>query len=176
MSKTEAALPSTSPEEVGLDRLRRARLGRRIALGFLTLFVALGAVGAFGIRTNTVRNAAGGYRLTVTYPFTNRAQMPVRLSAVVGHDGGFTEPIQVGLTAEYLNLLDLNDIEPQPSKAVSAGDLVVWTFDPPVGDTLAITVDAIVEANARLGAPARVVVFSGGVPVVNVSFRTWVAP
>jgi hypothetical protein len=176
MSKTEAALPPTSPPELGLDRLRRARVTRRVGLGFLSLFVLLGAVGVFGIRTRTVSNAAAGYRLTVTYPATERAQMPVRLSAVVGHDGGFTDPIDIGLTAEYMNLLDYNDIEPQPSKSVNAGDLIVWTFEPPVGDTLRVTLDAIIEANTRFGGPARLVVFSGGVPVVSVSFRTWVAP
>jgi hypothetical protein len=176
MSKTEAALPPTSPPEIGIDRLRRARLGRRIALGVLTAFVLLGAIGVFGVRTNSVSNAAAGYRLTVTYPAADRAQMPIRLTAVVDHDGGFSDPVQIGLTAEYMNLLDFNDIEPQPSASHNAGDLVIWTFDPPAGETLRVTLDAIVEANARFGGPAELVVLSGGVPVVNVSFRTWVAP
>ncbi|HJP66413.1 MAG TPA: hypothetical protein VKA30_08935 [Actinomycetota bacterium] len=176
MAKTEAQLPPTSPDEISIDRLRRARLGRRLALGLLALFVLLGAVGVFGIRTRTVSAAGNGYRLTLTYPATDRPQQPVRLTAVIAHDGGFAKPIEVGLTQEYLNLLDLNDIEPAPSASHNAGDLVIWEFDPPAGDTLVVTIDAIIEANARFGLPATLSVFDQGALAATVSFRTWVAP
>jgi hypothetical protein len=147
-----------------------------VVLGVLAAFVLLGATGTFGIRTRTVSAAGNGYRLTVTYPAVDRPVQPIRLVAVIGHDGGFQNAVGLGLTHEYMNLLDFNDIEPQPATSHAAGEFVVWTFDQPVGDTLTITFDAFIESNSRFGLPATMTVFDGAVPVVSVSFRTWVAP
>ena len=151
-------------------------MGRRILLVLLASFVAVGAWGMFGIRTRTVAAAGGGYRLIATYTAADRAQLPVRLNFTVQRPGGFAGPVDVGITQSYLNVLDLNDIEPQPSGSHSAGDLLVWTFDRPAGDTLHVTVDAIIEENAQFGRSAVVAVVEGAIPLVQVSFRTWVAP
>jgi hypothetical protein len=169
-------LPPTSPEEAKAPRLRRARMGRRVALGILSAFVLCGAIGLFGIRTRTTTATGGGFALTLSYPFTDRSDQPIHWVLLVRHAGGFTGPIDVGITQSYLDLLDFNDIEPAPSDARTDGSFVVWTFSPPRGNVLRISIDAQISLNAHFGAGATVAVFEGGTPVVKLPYRTWVAP
>jgi hypothetical protein len=163
-------LPPTAPDPVRLPRLRRARLGRRIALFFLVAFVLCGLFGLFGIRTRTVTGSGGGYRLTLNYPLTDRSDQPIHWVLSVRHRGGFSGPVDIGLTQSYLDLLDMNDIEPQPSSSKSVGPFVQWTFDPPRGEVLTVSIDG------HFGAPATVAVLRYGSPVAELHYRTWVAP
>jgi hypothetical protein len=142
----------------------------------LFVFVALGAVGLFGIRTSTVTAAGGGYLVSLAYPATDRGGQPVHWVLTVRHPGGFRGPVSIGVTQSWLDLIDLNDVEPSPSASHSDGRFVVWSFDPPVGDVLRVSIDAIVQLNAHLGAGAEVAVLEGGRPVVSVHYRTWVSP
>jgi len=169
-------LPPTAPDPVQLPRLRRARLGRRIALILIAAFVLCGVFGLFGIRTRTVTGAGGGYRLTLSYPFTDRSDQPIHWVLSVRHPGGFSGPVNVGLTQSYLDLLDMNDIEPQPSSAKSVGSFVQWTFDPPQGEVLTVSIDGNIQLDAHFGAPATVAVLQHGSPVAELHYRTWVAP
>ena len=169
-------LPPTAPEEAKAPRLRRARLGRRIALGIVAVFVLCGAVGLFGIRTRTTTATGGGYSLTLSYPFTDRSDQPIHWVLLVRHPGGFSGPVDVGVTQSYLDLLDMNDIEPQPADARTEGSFTVWTFSPPQGSVLRISIDAQIALNAHFGAGATVAVFEGRSPVVQIPYRTWVAP
>jgi hypothetical protein len=169
-------LPPTAPAEVKQDRLRRARIIRRGALLLLTAFVVLGALGFFGIRTRVASSAGGGYHLTVAYPHTDRPGEPIHWVITVTRSGGFDAPIDIGITQSYLDLLDLNDIEPAPTATHTNGPFVVWTFDPPAGNVLRVSVDALIQLNTHFGSEADVAVLEGGHPVVSVNYRTWVAP
>jgi hypothetical protein len=169
-------LPPTAPAEVKQDRLRRDRAIRRGALLLLTAFVVLGALGFFGIRTRIASSSGGGYNLSVAYPHTDRTGQPIHWVITVTRSGGFDAPIDLGVTQSYLDLLDLNDIEPGPTATHTNGPFVVWTFDPPAGDVLRVSVDALIQLNTHFGSEAVVAVLEGGHPVVRVNYRTWVAP
>jgi hypothetical protein len=148
---------------------------RRVALVVLAAFVLAGAVGLFGIRTRTVSASGGGYQMSLDYPWTDRPGQPIHWVLTVRRDGGFTDDVHVGITQAWFDLLDLNDIEPQPSASHSDGRFVVWTFDPPAGDVLRVSIDALIQLNTHFGSGAEVAVMEGGRPVVSVHYRTWVA-
>ena len=114
--------------------------------------------------------------MRLEYPWTDRSGEPIHWTLSVRRDGGFSGPINVGITQSYLDLLDVNAINPQPSASHSDGANVIWTFDPPNGSTLRVQIDAFIQLNAHLGASADVAIFEEGEPVVGVHYRTWVAP
>jgi len=169
-------LPQTSPEVVDLRTLRRARLLRRIGIAVLAAFVVCGAIGLFGIRTSSATASGGGYRLRVDYPAADRPGQPASLVLMVQRPGGFAGPVDLQLTQSYLDLLDMNDVEPAPSDTKSSGPYVVWTFAKPDGDTLTVTIDAAIQLNTQTGASASVRVLDHGTAVAAVHFHTWVAP
>jgi hypothetical protein len=169
-------LPATAPPEIKIDQIRRARMYRRIGIGLLTAVVLAGAVGLFGIRTRTVTASGGGYDLTLQYPATDRADQPIHWVLTVHRVGGFAGPVDIGITQSYLDLLDMNDVEPQPSSAKTQGPFVVWTFDEPSGDVLRVSIDAQIQLNGHFGAPATVALLEGGRSVAELTYRTWVAP
>ncbi len=159
-----------------MRQLRRARLWRRAAIGVLAAIVLAGALGFFGIRTRTATAVANGYSLRLDYPWTERAGEPIHWVLTLHREGGFSGPVSIGITQTYLDLLDLNAINPEPSSSRNGGDAVVWTFAPPDGDVLRVQIDAFVQLNAHLGADADVFVLQDGARAVNVDYRTWVAP
>lgn len=171
-----ADLPTTAPEPLDLATLRRSRLLRRVGLGAMAVFVVCGAVGLFGIKTGRVTGSGAGYDLSLEYPATDRPGQPIHWVLTVHRAGGFGGPVDVGITQGYLDLLDLNDIQPQPSDARSSGPFVIWTFAKPDGDTLAVSIDAQIQLNGRWGSEATVAVMEHGTPVAQVHWRTWVAP
>ncbi|MFN2595421.1 MAG: hypothetical protein ABR579_11095 [Actinomycetota bacterium] len=158
------------------QQLRRMRALRRVGISVLTLIVLAAAVGVFGIRTGTATASQNGYSMRLDYPAVDRAGQPIHWALTLHHAGGFSAPIGVGITQSYLDLLDVNAINPQPSASRNVGDLVVWSFAPPQGDVLRVSMDAFVQLNAHLGADADVAVLQNGSRMVGVHYRTWVAP
>ncbi|MBA2313069.1 MAG: hypothetical protein H0V97_09765 [Actinobacteria bacterium] len=59
--------------EPNLQRLRGERVGRRVVLSVLALFVLAGAAGLLGVRSRTVSASANGYDLSVTYATMTRS-------------------------------------------------------------------------------------------------------
>ena len=142
----------------------------------LRALVALGASSLLGIRTKTVSGHGHGYSITLQYPANERSDQPVHWILAVRRAGGFSGPVDIGITQGYLDLLDLNDIEPSPSSTHTNGPFVVWSFDPPATDVLRVSIDANVQLNAHFGSGAEVAVLEGGRPMTSVRYRTWVAP
>ena len=90
------------------QKLRRARLGRRILLGAMIAFVGLGLAGVLGQRTATVTARSNGYELAVTYGSVVRPGVPIRWNVNVHRDGGFQGPIDVEVSRHYFDLFDTN--------------------------------------------------------------------
>jgi len=93
---------------VSEQKLRRARLGRRILLGAMIAFVGLGLAGVLGQRTATVTARSNGYELAVTYGSVVRPGVPIRWNVNVHRDGGFQGPIDVEVSRHYFDLFDTN--------------------------------------------------------------------
>ncbi|MGQ0519530.1 MAG: hypothetical protein ACT4PX_00080 [Actinomycetota bacterium] len=168
---------STVPAEVPLGALRRARMARRAFLTFVAVFVALGAVGVFGVRTGTARSSGGGYTVEVRYPEVARPGLSVPWSVTVHRRGGFDGPITLASTASYFDLFDENSLDPDPSSSTSDGERVLWEFETPdAGDTVEVSLDTRMGPNVQWGARGETAVLVDGEPVASVAYRTWVMP
>ncbi len=166
----------TAPEEPNLLPSRRARILRRLFMTVLIAFLILGLTGWLGVRSRTTTVQGGGYELSVTHGQTSRGGLATPWSVQIRHPGGFEGPITVSTDAKYLDLFDENGFDPDPSKATTAGELFVWEFDPPLGDTLVVRFDARVEPARQGGARAVTSVLEDDRPVVSVSYETRLMP
>jgi hypothetical protein len=166
----------TAPPETDLSVARRARTYRRALLAVLVAFVLAGSAGLLGARTASVSASGGGYELTVFYPAITRPGLAIRWIVVVEKKGGFDRPIDLATTSTYFNLFDFNNLDPTPTELTTTGNLSIWTFDPPVGETFRVTMDARLEPARQHGSKATTAVMAGGVTQVSVSYQTRVMP
>ena len=167
----------TAPEETALPALRRARLGRRLFVVALTVFLALGVLNVFGVRTAETSATAGGDELTVRYARVTRPGLASPWSVELRRGGGFAEEtVTVSAESAYFEIFDENGFEPDPLETRTDGDRIVWTFRAPTGDTLSISLDARIEPAVQLKrARGSVAVVGPGRPL-SVAFSTFVMP
>lgn len=166
----------TSPEPIGLDRLRRARAGRRVILAAVMAVLVLAGANLFGVRVGAATATGGGYRLAVTYAQVSRPGLATPWGVEVERPGGFEEPVRIATSRSYLQLFDYNVVHPEPSKTTGTPDVVIWEFDPPPGDTFRVSFDGRLEPTEHLSQTANTSVLADGLPVVTVSYTTKVVP
>jgi hypothetical protein len=166
----------TAPSDVRIGLVRRARTARRVLLALLAALVLAGSAGLLGARTSTASASGSGYELSVSYPAVTRPGLAIRWMVVVRHPGGFAKPVDIATTSAYFNLFDFNNLDPTPSSLTTDASRSIWTFDPPPGDILRVTMDARLEPARQSGNAATTSVMVGGVPVVSVSYDTAVMP
>jgi hypothetical protein len=82
----------------------------------------------------------------------------------------------VATDSRYLDLLDENGFDPQPSRSTATADEIIWEFDPPPGDTLSVSLDGRIEPGQQWGRTGHSSVLVDGRPVVTVTYKTWVTP
>ena len=138
--------------------------------------LGVGLTGWLGVRTATTTARGGGYELTVTYGRVSRPGLATPWSLEIHHPGGFDGPVMVSTNNTYLDLLDENGFDPQPSKSTATADEVIWEFDPPDGDTLGVSLDGRVEPGVQWGGTGVTSVLVDGKPVVTAKYKTWVLP
>jgi hypothetical protein len=170
------AVVPTAPDEPNLLPSRRARALRRLFMTLLVAFLAFGMVGGLGVRSRTTTVQGGGYELTVTYGQVSRPGLATPWSFEIHRPGGFEGPVTVSSTTSYLDLFDENGFDPEPSKATADPETVIWEFEPPDGDTLAVSLDARIEPGAQWGRTGQTSVLVDGKPVVTARYKTWVMP
>ena len=170
-------------DEGGASVVRKRRRLYRVTTTVLVLIVALavadalGIADVYGVNTATVREEGGGYRLEVRYPAVARPALAAPLDMTVVSDGGFDGPVTLAVSADYLSIWDENGLDPEPASSTADRRRVLWEFEPPDGDTLAISFDARIEPGAQQGKPGRIELLDddGGV-LLAVDFRTRVLP
>lgn len=166
----------TATAEPDLARSRRARAARRVVLSLLVVFIVLGLTGWLGVRSRTTTATGGGYRLTVRYAQVTRGGLATPWSFVLHRPGGFDGPVEVAAGARYFDLFDENAFEPEPDSVTTTGDEVIWTFEPPPGDRLTVTLDARLEPAVQWGRGGHLSVLEDSEPVVTARYKTWVLP
>jgi hypothetical protein len=166
----------TAPEETSLARSVRARLLRRLLMTLLAVFLFLGATGFLGVRTATVTAQGGGYELTVTYGAVTRAGLATPFALEIRRPGGFDGPVTVAVSSDYFGLWDENGLDPEPSSATSTAEDIVWEFDPPPGEVLAVSFDGRIEPGVQWGRAGQTSVLVDGQPVVTARYHTRVLP
>lgn len=176
----KAARPSipTEPAPTDIPKQKRARAGRRVFAVVLGLFLLLGALGFYGVRTKTVVAAGGGYELSVNYASVSRPGLAAPWSFEIRRAGGFPDGVTVTVTSSYFDAFDENGFGPAPAEETTDGDRTVWRFGPTRSDTLSVSFDARIEPAVQLTTIKGDLSVLGpaGEPAVTVAFETFVMP
>ncbi len=172
-----AASRPTVDLQVDLHRARRGRAIRRVFISLLVVFLLLGVVGFFGVRSARVAASGGGYDLAVDYARVTRPGLAAPWKVTIRHPGGFDGSVKLSATSHYLTMFDQNNLEPEPQSTTTDGERVIWEFDVPEGsDTLEISLDASTSPNARWRFSGLTAVLEDEAAVVHVQYTTMVMP
>jgi hypothetical protein len=166
----------TTPDAIPLDRLRRARAGRRVLVAALMGVLVLAVANLLGMRTESVTATGGGYRLSVTYGSVSRPGLATPWGVEVHRPGGFDGPITIATTRRYLMLFDHNVFYPDPAGVTATRDRLIFEFDPPPGEVFRVTMDGRIEPTEHVGQSSETSVLVDGLAVVTVSYTTRVVP
>jgi hypothetical protein len=166
-----------APADVTHREQRRARAWRRLILLLLIAFLVLGALNFFGVRMAEGQAQKDPYQLQVSYPKTGRPGIGAPLQIQVQRQGGFEGPVTITMSRDYLDILDVRSIDPEPSQSTSTDKELVWQFDPPQGDTVTVSLNAEFEPSEHPGRHhGAISVLEQDKPAVQVQFTTWEAP
>ena len=167
----------TAPEERSPARLKRARLGRRTGISLLVLFVGAGLLNFFGSHSAITSSGHDGVTLTVAYPNRTRPALPIRWSAEVTSDGGWSGPVHIAVNQSYFKDFDFNNFSPPPDSTENRGDLVIFTFARPSTDTLKVLFDGRTQPGRFGIADAQTKILDDdGSSLVEVDYTTEVFP
>ena len=169
---------STAPADRPEADVRRMRDYRRAGIAVLSVFILLGALGFYGVRSSTVEADGGGFELAVKYPRVARAGLAVDVEVEVRKPDGFDEAVTLRVGNDYFSLFDENAFDPSPTASYIDDRGEFLEFEPPAGSTVMyVRVDTRVEPARQMGKEGVVaVVDEAGNDVVSVSFRTWLMP
>jgi hypothetical protein len=164
------------PEDALTDSAaRRARMARRAGIGCLMAIIGLALTGVLGQRTSAVSVAGSGYRLRVTYPLVLRSGVDVRFEIRVVNPSGFGNSLTIAMRRHYFDMLNFNDVRPEPDSVTSTGDKVIYTWDSPPGDTFQISIDAYTEFGEHFGLDGFTSILVKDRPVLTAHYHTrWV--
>jgi len=170
----------------GKGRIRHRRLLSWLTSAILAAVIGtaaldgVGVTAVWGVETETVRAVGSdteGTQLVVRYGSVTRPALATPFEIVVTRPGGFDNEIELAVNVDYLELWDLNGVIPSPSSEQSEDGRVVWTFDPPDGDTLRVVYEARIEPGSQLERRRGVVsLLDGGEAVLTARFTTRVMP
>jgi hypothetical protein len=161
----------------GAPAARRGRIWRRTALGVLLVIVGLSFFGAYGPSERDVKTVDGDYTLTMEYGSVVRSGQAVPMEIAITRTGGFDGPVTVVFDQVVFDHFDFQNWYPNPSTEIGEEDQVVYEFDPPEGDTLAISLDARV-APTQWGSRGEYSLFVDvdGTPTAATNYVVWVIP
>lgn len=181
MSSTlERLAHAAEPKSAGV--LARRRWLFRIVFALVCLLLGLTVLDGFdvldvvGPDEEIVTASGEGYVLEVEHPSVTRPALASVFRITVRRDGGFDEPLQIGISRHYLEAWDLNGILPSPSSETAVGEWIVWEFDPPPGEELTVTYESRLEPGLQASRDGTVAVFEDDAPVLDVEFTTAVRP
>jgi hypothetical protein len=171
-----ASSTSTLPRDAGLHH---ARLDRRISTALIVCFalvVVVALVGLLGVKSaTTTTRLADGTEVQLHYARITRPGLASPWSVTVRRPGGFDGPIIVRSTSAYFDLFDENGLDPDAAAATQDGEMVIWEFGPPPGETFRLSFDARIEPGAQWGRDATTEIEVDG-DVAALTYRTWVLP
>lgn len=171
----------------GLGPTTRSDLASRrrlyaVTTALISLVVAvaaldgIGLIDAVGVDSRRTTVEGGGYRLTVQYGEVSRPALATPFEIVVTRPGGFVGPVTLAVDRSYLKMWDENGLVPEPSSVRADEDRVIWEFEPPDGDELAIYFDARIEPAVQRGRDGWVAIIEEDQEVARIDFHTRVLP
>jgi hypothetical protein len=171
-----ASSTSTLPRDAGLHHARRDRRISAALIVCFALVVVLALVGLLGVESaTTTTRLADGTEVELHYARITRPGLASPWAVTVRRPGGFDGPIIVRSTSAYFDLFDENGLDPDAAAATQDGEMVIWEFDPPPGETFRLSFDARIEPGAQWGRDATTEIEVDG-DVATLTYRTWVLP
>ena len=172
-----ASSTSTLPTDGGLRQARFDQWMSAVIAVFFAVIVLLALAGLLGVRTTTTSaQMADGTDVEIYYTRITRPGLATPWAITVRRADGFSGPITVRSTSAYFDLFDENGLDPDPAAATQDGDMVIWEFDPPPGDTFRLSFDARIEPGAQWGRSATTEVELADGQVATLTYHTWVLP
>jgi hypothetical protein len=171
--------PTTAFTDPTPGWIRFERVLRAVTISVLVAIVVAAAVGLLGVRSHTVSSSAGGYELAVHYGRIVRPGLPTPFEVTVRADQGTLPPeVALRITSAYLDVLDENGMDPQPTDTYRDGDDTTWTFAVPDGEAeLVVDLDVRIEPTEQLRRPgAHVALLVDDRVVDEVAVRSWILP
>jgi hypothetical protein len=170
----------STTKDVPVDR-RRVTPGlrtRRAFVALLALVILAGLLGLFGVHSRSVAaRGRDGEVLAVHYASIARAGLSTPFQITVHDPGGFDGPVVLAVSRDYLDLFDVNSVNPQPDSERGNPDNVVWRFDTPHNSTFVVSVDLEVQSSRHFGQSGYVVLErESGRHIARAEFRTNLAP
>jgi hypothetical protein len=159
--------------------LRVERVIRAVAVLLVVVIVAAAALGFLGVRSHTVSNTAGGYRLDVRYGRIARPGLPVPFVVTVrAGEGSLPSEVALRISSSYLDVLDENGLDPAPTDTFRDDRDTTWTFSvPDDAAVLVVDFDVRIEPTVQLRRPgAHVALLVDDAVVDEVALRSWILP
>ena len=148
-------------------------------MALLLMFLILGALNVYGLRTKTVVARGGGYDVSLTYATVSRPGLATPWSVEVTRPGGFPEGLTLAVTSSYFDAFDENGFSPTPVEETDDGERTIWQFAPSDADTIEVSLDARIEPGVqltRVKGMLDVLAGRSGQVVVQIPFSTFVMP
>ena len=170
---------STLQEALDIDpaRLRRGVAWRRVFTVALALFIAAALAGWFGMRSRTTSVTSGSTSLTLKYGAITRRGVSTPWDLQIHEQSGFTHDVEVEMPLSYIEILDIQGIQPEPTDETTSADVVRWTFARPDGDVFRVRLDAEADPSAGAGRHrGEVSVSTDNRTSASLKFTTWMLP
>jgi hypothetical protein len=140
------------------------------------VLLLLGLLNVLGPRYTTATRHVDGATVTLEYPEVMRPGLASRWILEVVRPGGFDGKIDVATDERWFEGFDYNNLFPEATSEQSRAGKVVFTFDPPPGDTFRVEVDLMATPTWTFARDATTTVSGGGLAPVSVSYRTLFLP
>lgn len=172
-----AAGDSTLKNVLSHKQTKAGRVGRRVVLGLLGLFIVVALLQFFDSDTSRTVSASGdGYNVTVNYSPTGRAGLASSLTIRVEGGQPITAPITIALSETYLDGFSVQDVSPEAASEGHADGLVELDYDPPNKQEFTVHLRGAWQSGNAASASGSVVVSVDGHVVAAVPLDSWLVP
>ena len=163
---------STLADVVDADSDRAGRIGRRVVLSLVAIFVLTALADVFGL-TTTSTDASAGHSLAVTSPASIRAGMDARITIELRSEKTISAPITVEVDQDYLDAFSTYSISPAPAGESSDGTSLSLDYDAPGEVAFRLDIDGTASEDSILLARGEVRVYVGGKLAATSKLKTW---
>lgn len=163
---------STLADVVDSHRDLPGRIGRRVVLSLVAVFIVVALADVFGL-TSRATSTSPGYTLTVTSPASIRAGMDARITVELHSEQKISAPITMEVEQDYLDAFSTYSTSPVPDGESSDGTSLVLDYDAPGETAFRLDIDGTASEDALVLARGEVRVYVDGKLVATTELKTW---
>ncbi|MGO4383059.1 hypothetical protein [Specibacter sp. RAF43] len=171
--KGPGAVPGTTLANVSTGaQTRGGRIGRRVVLGALTVFIAAALFHAFGADTSTSATT-GDYEVTVDYPVIGRAGLPASVTVRVHGAVPLAAPVRISVQKTYLESFNVDHVSPSPGAETFSSGFLQLDYDAPQTPDFVVSLVGSWEPGSDFDATGDLLVTVGGRRIATIHLNTW---